>query len=175
METVVIPGWIGWFAAGVIVAAFVLLFIRQRRKKAADTRSHHIVLIDGFPVVHVPVAVSRETAEVIGETLREVYRDAWAALDAIYDAEEESGPMPIATIGMSVSPVEDGHPHVMWIAPRDKIFLRLEEKYGYWFARELHNIFRYLMHGIEHIYRTTGPEDQLRAHEATEWIEGTYG
>ena len=151
-----------------ILGGLAYLIYRQRKKKAADTRSHHTVLIDGFPIVHIPISLSREKAEQIANKLRYTYVKAWAQMTKIYKADP--GAMPIATIGSSLFEVDSKHPHVMWIMPRDKVFLRVQPSMYHWFAGELHNMFRYLMHGTQWIYKTKDDDDAAGAKAVEAWI-----
>ena len=152
----------------VVIAIFVVLFIKQRKRKSSDVRSHHTVLIDGFPIVHIPISLSRERAEQIANKLRYVYVKAWAQMIKIY--KEDPGPMPIATIGSSLFDVDPAHPHVMWIMPGDKVFLRVQPSMYYWFVRELHNIFRYKMRGSQWIYETKDDDDMTDRDAVGVWI-----
>ena len=156
-----------------LLGAFAYLVYRQRKKKASDTRSHHTVLLDGFPIVHIPISLSREKAEEIATKLQYSYIKTWATIAKAYKLTPD--PMPIATIGTSLFEVDPEHPHVKWILPGDKVFLRVQPQMYYWFARELHNIFRYQLHGQKWIYETKDEKDQASKVSVEKWIESRWG
>ena len=164
--------WLGWLAAAVIILGTAYLFYRQRKKKESDTRSHHIVLLDGFPIVHIPISLSRERAEKIAANLQNVYTRLWASIAKSYCLTP--APMPIATIGSSLFEVDPEHPHVLWIAPRDKVFLRVQPTMYYWFARELHNIFRYRTFGMQWIYVARDEADDNNIIDIEQWIKENF-
>jgi len=150
------------------LGGWAYLIYRQRKKRAAHLRSHHIVPIDGFPTVHIPISIRREQAERFANKLRYTYIKAWAQMIKIY--KENPGPLPIATIGSSLSEIDPEHPHVLWIMPGDKILLRIQSSMYHWFAGELHSIFRYKMHGPEWIYETRDKDDAAGAKMVEVWI-----
>jgi hypothetical protein len=163
------PIWIGYIVAGLAILGFIVAFVVQRRKKATDTRSHHTVLLDGFPIVHIPISLSREEAERISKKLRYTYVKTWAQMIKIYG--EDVGEMPIATIGSSLFEIDPEHRHIKWPMPRDKVFLRVQPSMYYWFAGELHNMFRYLLHGTQWVYNTKDSTDKKFANKAYRWID----
>jgi hypothetical protein len=168
---IVLPGWLGWVAIAAIAIVFGWLFYRQRRAKATDTRSHHICQRDGYPDVHVPQPIDRDGAEKIAHLLRNVIDNAWKEFTSIY---YYAPLLPLVTIGMSRSEVHPDHPHVLWIMPRDKLFLRLQVGMAYYLAGELHNVFRYLLHGPNGIYSPRSDQDEVRMMRVQDWIEATY-
>ena len=155
-----------------LIGVFVYLLYRQRKKQANDTRSHHIVLLDGFPVVHIPISLPRDDAEAIAGNLQAAYNAAWKEMGVIYGVEPR--PAPIAVIGTSLFAVDPEHPHVLWPAPRDKMFLKVQVGMYYWFVRELHNIFRYQLYGMQHIYRSINETDAALIKDVELWIDRTY-
>ena len=167
-----LPGWLGWLALGVLVAAFAWAFIAQRRRKANQVGSHHIVLLKGFPIVHVPVFIDREGAEEITGMLQDAYVTAWPTFIDIY--KRDPGPMPIDTIGMAMTSVASGHPHVVWFMPTGKMRLRVQDSMYHYFVGELHNMFRYRLHGTSWIYKTKSKADKKFAAKAERWIESHY-
>ncbi len=44
----------------------------------------------------------------------------------------------------------------------------------YWFVREVHNVFRYRVHGIKWIYRTKDADDIAAATVVEKWISHNY-
>jgi hypothetical protein len=165
---------IGLIITAVLVAAFVVVFVQQRRRKANQVPKHYVVLVDGFPVTHVPreAVATMEEARGYAVGLKEAYRASWAAFKGIYG--ESTGEAPIDTIGMSVNPVHKSHPEVVWFAPTGKMRLRFQPTMRYHFAGELHNMFRYNLYGIEYIYKTRNEADNARAIEAQLWIENNF-
>ena len=165
---------IGWIALAVIVVAFTLALVKQRMKKANKAPSHYVVLVDGFPTTHVPreAVPTMQEARAVVVMLKEAYRASWAVLEGIYDKPMREAP--IDTIGMSLGPVHKDHPEVVWFAPTSKMRLRFQPSMYYHFAGELHNMFRFNLHGIEYIYKMKNTADRMRAMEARAWIRENY-
>ena len=166
-----IPGLI---LTAVLLAAFVVVFVLQRRSKANSIPAHYVVLVDGFPVTHVPreavVSMKEARGYVVG--LKEAYRVSWAVFSGIYN--ESTREAPIDTIGMSVDPVHAEHPEVVWFAPTSRMRLRFQDSMRYHFVGELHNMFRFNMYGIEYIYKMKNKADGKRAARVQTWIEENY-
>ena len=168
---------IGWIALALILTAFTLAFVKQRMNKAEEklNPSHYVTLVDRFPVTHVPreaVASMEEAREaVVG--LKEAYRATWHVMSEEYGVVDPRE-APIDTIGMSLGPVHEDHPEVVWFAPSSKMRLRFQPTMRYHFAGELHNMFRFNLHGIKHIYKTKNAADKARALKVQAWIKGEY-
>jgi hypothetical protein len=153
----------------IVIGITVVLFVEARRRKARDTRSHHTVLLGGFPIVHVPMSLPRDDAEAIAGNLQTAYNAVWSEMSTIYGVK--SKPAGIATIGTSLFDVDPDHPHVLWLAPGDKIYLRIQPTMYYWFMWELHNLFRYQLHGMKWIYKTKDDVDEAHRASVGSWIE----
>ena len=166
---------IGWLLTALVIAGFIAAFVAQRRRKANQVPLHHVILVDGFPVTHVPLQAVSGVLEAQGvvEQLKVAYRASWAALTGIYGATVRE--MPIDVIGMSTDPVSKKHPEVVWFVPTGKMRLRFQKAMYYYFVGELHNMFRFNMYGIEWIYKAKDSKDRKRSIEAQEWIEKNYG
>lgn len=170
-----IPAWIGWLVVILVIAAFIVVFVAQRRRKARQVPSHHIILLDAFPVTHVPVGAVLDRAEARGvvESIKEAYRATWAALKGIYGVTVREAP--IDTIGMSLGIVSKNHHNVVWFVPSSKMRLRFQDSMQYHFAGELHNMFRYNLYGIEWIYKSKNKVDIAHITKALAWIDKQYG
>lgn len=162
---------VGWISLGIIALAFILYFIKRQLSKP-DDRSHHVILLNLFPVVHIPRELSREEAEKIANALRDVYVITWAKLSSVYNVS--TYPMPVSVIGSTMSEVSSEHPHILWLAPRDKVYLRIQDSMYYWFALELHNMFRYTLYGMGGIYPSEGGQGIHEAEKAVKWIKEKY-
>lgn len=166
---------LGLIVTAVLLAAFVVVFVLQRRRKARDTSAHYaIATVDGFPITHVPkeaVASVEEAREVVVK-LKEVYVTSWAAFSGIYGKVTRAAP--IDTIGMSLGPVHPKHENVVWFAPSSKMRLRFQDSMYYHFAGELHNMFRFNLYGIKYIDKMKGKADRKRAIRVQVWIEDNY-
>ena len=157
--------------AGILLIGAVLFYL-QRRKKANQLPSHHIIQQDGFPDVHVPVALSRTEADEIARELRRVYKEAWLVITAIY-VYRGGEQMPISVIGLSMDEIEPDHKHIRWIG--DRIHMRYQEDMYFHFAGELHNMVRFYVWGKEGIGETQGATDAERAGRAQHWIDTLKG
>lgn len=157
-----------WLITAVTIALMFYLLYRMHRRKAAEQRSHHVITPVQFPPVHVPLAVGLEDARNIAETLSATYREAWAAFDAIYQASGQQ--FPVSTVGCTMGECHSEHPHVYWSRGSSKIVLRIQSTMYYWFARELHNVYRYTLRGVDGIYNTFSSDDRANALAAEQWI-----
>ena len=170
--------WLGWIALALILTAFTLAFVKQRMNKTEEklNPSHYVVnTVDDFPTTHVPreAVASFADAEAAVVALDKVYDYAWAMFGEFYSAPFERS-APIDTIGMSLGPVHPDHKDVVWFAPSSKMRLRFQPTMRFHFAGELHNMFRFNLHGIKHIYKTKDAADKARALKVQAWIKGEY-
>jgi len=154
--------------AGILLLGAVLFYL-QRRKKANQLPSHHIIQQDGFPDVHIPVALTRLDAENFALSLLTAFTGSWAAFKEIYGVD--IGSLPIAIVGCVMDEIEASHPGVKWNAPTDKILLRVQPLAPYWFVRECHNVFRYMLYGMDGIYVTLNIDDLNKAQQVEDWID----
>lgn len=197
------PAWMGWIALGVVFTVITFVWYRFRKKKANKVRSHWWIPVDGFANVSVPVErylnadiyvkneeelvpipVSKEEAEDIAYELFDVQLSVWVACIAAYKeyskGEEYFSPRKhtwiVSKVGLSKREMPKGHPYVAWGAPHGiiKLLLLDKEKMYYWFARECHNVFRYVLYGMAHIYKTIDDEDFAITQEIEKWISETY-
>ncbi len=166
---------IGFILAAALITALVVVFVLQRRRKANQVPKHYVVLVDGFPITHVPreAAATMEEARGYVVGLKEAYRASWAVFNGIY--KQSTREAPIDNIGMSMGPVHEDHPEVVWFAPTSRMRLRFQPSMRYHFAGELHNMFRYNLYGITYIYKMKNKADKARAAKAQAWVESTYG
>ena len=167
---------IPWLVLALIAAVFAVVFVKQRAKKANKTSNHYIVLVDGFPITHVPTdgVSSRKEARASVVKLKEVYKTAWHIMSEDYGVVDPRE-APIESIGMSTAPVHPEHNEVVWFAPTSKMRLRFQPSMYYHFAGELHNMFRFNMHGVKWIHIPKDEDDAARAAEVQRWIEENYG
>jgi hypothetical protein len=164
---------IGFVIAGVAILTFGWLLYRMEQKKRNDTPSHHVIILEEFPVLNVPVAIPLKKAQTIAENLRHTYTGLWAAFNAIYGSTKDS--MPISVIGCTMDDVDPDHKHIRWMAPTDRFQMKIEPDMYYWFARECHNVYRYLVNGINGIYYIKNDDDASHARDAGRWIEDNIG
>ena len=165
----------GLIVTAILLAAFVWAFVAQRGRKASDTRSHYAVAsVYGFPITHVPreAVSSPEEAREVVVGFKRVYRKVWSEFSLIYGVETRAAP--IDTIGMSLDPVHPDHEDVVWFAPTSKMRLRFQDSMHYHFAGELHNMFRYNLYGIKHIYKTKDDADLAIATSVKSWIKKRF-
>ena len=183
MSLPAIYDWIGFLAAAVIILGTIYFFY-HRLTAPDEPGSHHICQLDGFPDIHVPRGgedsgspiITRTGAEELAEMLRAVIRKTWARCNATYVAFVPRTRFPVVLIGMTFNEVDPEHRHVMWPMPRDKAFLRLQVGMAYHLAGEIHNMYRYCLHGPQWVAdgRTKDADDLARAIAVQAWITETY-
>ena len=142
-----------WLIIVGIMLIFGVLFYLQRRKKAADKLKPHpwTVWRNLFCPVHVPADVSVEQGQRYAADLAAAYSRLWENLGNIY--EKKNPPPPCVTeIMLTHDEVAPGHPRVVWNAPHGPIILRIRPDMVFWYAHEMHNVFRYQLYGMGRIY-----------------------
>jgi len=121
----------------------------------------------------VPHPVSKETADRAAYRLFEAYERTWRECTKIYGWGRAC--WPIETVAVVDGIVHKNHPHVMWNAPLPRLWVRFQVGMVEWFAHEVHNVFRYHLHGMRHIYKTKDARDKMNAQEIQEWISREFG
>ena len=177
-------GWscVPWL---VLVAALALvgLFFWYRSRSRGGSEGAFTYLFDGMGSVHITRThtdtqgvehpVAKETADRAAHRFFEVYERTWRECTKVYGWGRQH--WPIETVAVVDGIVHKAHPHVMWNAPLPRVWVRLQVGMLRWFALEVHNIFRYHLHGMNHIYKTIDSRDKMRAQEMVAWIERRYG
>ena len=169
------PAYIGWLAVAVIAVAFTAAFVAQRRRKAAD----HLkpkppeCRLPLFPMVHGTFDFTKGDLYILAKGLRRIYFEAWRKFGRIYGIDDPH-PLAVSRIYVKKEAVLPDHPHVVWNAPRGSLGLRVQPDMEYWFASELHNVFRCSQAGVAHISKPKNPADAARAVKVQAWIEEEY-
>ena len=184
MSLPAIYDWIGFLAAAVIILGTIYFFY-HRLTAPDEPGSHHICQRDGYPDIHVPRGgedsgkpiITRDGAEEVAAMLRNVITDIWAKCNATYAGNVSYRKrFPVVFIGMGFNPISAAHPHVEWPMPRDKMRLRLQVGMHFHLAGEIHNMYRYCLHGPQWVAdgRTKDADDLARAMAVQAWIKDTY-
>ncbi len=155
----------GWLVLVAIIAACIFAYTRVKRRQVRPP-TVYAVRLDGFAAVHLPIRIPHNDGVALANRLRDIYVSLWAELSLIYDTT----PLPlfITDIALVDGEVEPGHPHVVWHAPALKMRARVQETLPFWFAGELHNVFRYQKFGMGRIYLSDykPTEDERRRYYA---------
>jgi len=176
--TYVLPeslNWLGWAAMGAIIAGFALLWRWYRRRKAATRLEPDppVCRLPGFPSVHATVDVLQGEVDTWAGRMRSIYTLAWTIFISVYSTKD-ARPMPIEKVYLTLEPVDDDHRPILWRAPHPLVTVQIQKALPYWWAAELHNIFRYANFGMDHIYNERNPDDLMRMNLAAEWIDRSY-
>ena len=163
---------IGWILSGVFAAAFLFLLFKQIRDKKNRTPSMWWQAIDGFCSLWLPASISKEDGEKIGLKLENVRNVVWKQCRRNYKAESR---WTIAQVNVANAEPHKDHTEVMLIPAAHKIYLRLQERMYYWFARECHNAYRWQLHGFNHIYEPVDDDDKAALILTQGWIENKWG
>ena len=177
-------GWLGalWIVAGCVVALGLVLWYRSRTERPNRQKAFSYLFEGCGSVTITPTTtdtqgvehiVSVKTAERRAYQLFDAYNRTWRECTRVYGWGRQH--WPIESVAVVDGVVHQAHPHVMWNAPIPRLWLRLQDGMIRWFSLEVHNVFRYHLHGMKHIYRTVNDSDLMRAHEVVEWIENEYG
>jgi len=163
---------VGWILSGVIAIAFFVLLFKQQRDKRNNTPHLWDQDIDGFGSLWLPTTVSEEDGEKIAAKLANVRDVIWKQCKRNYGVDVRW-----TVVQTSVAPAEPhkDHKHVMFIPGAHKIYLRLQERMYYWFARECHNAYRWQLHGFNHIYEPVDDDDKAALILTQGWIENKWG
>lgn len=168
--------WFGWAALGALVGGFALLWRWHRRRKARTRLEPDppVCALPAFPSVHGRVETPQETVDKWAGRLRSIYMVAWPSFAKIYLVQEALRPIPIEKVFLHVGPVDDDRRPILWRAPHGRVDAQMQEALPYWWACELHNIFRFAYFGMEAIYDERDPDDLMRMNMAVEWINRCY-
>ncbi len=175
-----LPAYLGWLAVAAACAGFAYLL--YCRLTSDDEGSHHICQLDGYPDIHVPKGeaegladfINRDAADEVASMLWGVIRTVWQGCNGAYAVRVSWLRFPIVHIGMGFNPISKDHPHVEWPMPRDKMRLRLQVGMSFHLAGEIHNAYRYCLHGPQHVTKPKNDDDARRAIKVQSWIEDTY-
>jgi hypothetical protein len=189
-----LPGWIGWIALAVIIIGSAYMWYRFRKDKNRKSEfTHWTVRIQGFGEIYVPKlrlwdkqdmpehpeqwpkSITQDGANVMACKLVDVWTELWLEMIKIYKHSPKGGwPVAYLKIENMVEEMPKAHKHVYWNAPHGSMGLLLADDMVYWFARECHNVFRCMMHGINHIYDTMDRDDLDKATQVEKWIADNY-
>ena len=165
-----IPAWLGWLVVVALIAAGIYAY-RIIKRRQAQPPNVYAVRLPRFAAVHLPVSVPRDQGESFARQLCAVYGALWPALSRIYDVTPR--PLFIDDIALVDREVEPDHPHVVWPMPRPQMTARIQPALPFWFAAELHNIFRFQVWGVGRVklkdFEST-EDERRRYYEATKFI-----
>lgn len=172
--------WLG-LAFGLLILGFICYGWSKRNQKKGKGPWQFI--FQGFGIVSVAREIPRfdgrpakqvteATARVVANQLVTTYRETWAECRRIYKHGKLNWPVErVAVVGGMVEP---DHPEVVWPAPVPMIKIRLQDDMNFWFAGEIHNVFRYTLYGINHIYKPVNQNDEASMKLVKEWIRLRY-
>jgi len=167
-----LPSWIGWVGFVLAIGFFGWLLRKMKKDQENPAPSkYQRIPIYGFATVFIPIGFPEDSAENIAGLLATIKDMVWDKCQEIYKITPEH-PWPVHEILLTKVPekMPAAHPHVYWNIQVGKIHLLFDKQTSHWFAREVHNVFRYLNFGIAHIYEPVDGVDQDNAQAVNEWI-----
>ena len=189
-----LSGTVGWIAVAIIFIVFGYLFWRQRKNKAEHVSTHWPPIpVEGFGHVSVPKhyapegddldlrPLTIETAELIAHKLKDVQKKVWmmcignytipvSVMDRMGEHNALGWCVDKTGITMFPSAMPEDHPFVVWHGPHGPIHLLFQDEMYYWYAHEVHNVFRYVIRGWTQIYDTIDAQDLEDARQIQRWI-----
>jgi len=190
-----LAGWIGWVATGVIFVVVAYVWYRFRKRKNSHvSKIWPSITILGFGGVSIPKfypmlpgqpteepePLSYEVAQLEARILYDVKNAVWEKCIEQYGVtyntneafQQNAQGWCVDDIGVTSNPdaMPEGHPFVAWGMPHGGIKLLFQFDMYFWFAHEVHNVFRYVLHGPLHIYDTVDAGDLMDARVVQEWI-----
>jgi hypothetical protein len=159
-----------WLAFLTVILGFVYLLNKMHNRK--DKKASQMVMVEGFPLTHMPVEMSREEAESIVHKLKASYLAVWAKCAEVYGAVKWT--LPISMVVGRYEDINENHPLVEWYAPHGPLYLKIHGQMFYYFAAEVHNCYRCALRGVNHIYETVDDEDQKLAESVDFWISDSF-
>lgn len=169
--------WLGWACLGAIVAGTVYMWVQHRRRKALTRLEPNppVTRLPNFPSVHATVETPQTTVDEWAGRLRSIYLVAWSAFNEVYVLEEPPRPIPVDKIYLVIGPVDDDHRPIVFFPGAGLVKIQMQPSLPYWWAMELHSIFRFAHFGQTHIYQERNPDDLMRMNMAVEWVHRCYG
>lgn len=185
------PLWLGLLICAVLIIGWLFLLYRQRKAKKDHVSKHHpSIPILGFGGVNVPkeepdgTPISFLDAQVIATMLHDAQVLVWETCIKEYGVTRSTNEAfqqgakgwCVDEVGITNDPMamSPKHPMVEWAAPHGGIKLLHQKAMYYWYAHEVHNVFRYVLHGMDHIYDTVDAEDKRIADYVQAKIEGAF-
>ena len=169
------PGWIGWLGAALVVVAFTLAFIKQRKKKAADKLlpRPYRVPVDGFADVLISRhGIKKNEAQMIAHGLHQTRNEVWAKCKQVYGVTPKTTWIDKVMVTRNPDLMPKDHKHGYFdFGGRFILALYWDGVYEF-FAHEIHNVFRAVQFGPGHIREPMDDADRLLAQEMYDWIEG---
>lgn len=187
-----LSGTTGWVLTALIFVGFGYMWYRMRRAKATKVSKHWPPIgVDGFGYVNVPkktfegAEISIDEARLVANHLYEVQLAVWQLCIDEYGVTHETNEAfqqnargwCVDEVGITNDPevMDEHHPYIEWNAPHGGIELLLQQHMYYWFAHEVHNVFRYVLHGMKHIYQPVDDEDGETFNFVWSEISSRYG
>jgi len=182
------PLWLGLLICVVLILGWLFLLYRQRKDKAEHVSKHWpSIPILGFGGVNVPkeqldgtpipFGAAQTIAHLLAATQTTVWETCIDVYGVTYDTNEgfQNGAMGwcVDEVGITndLKAMAHDHPFVEWTMPHGGIKLLFQDNMEYWYAHEVHNVFRYVLHGPEFIYRFVDDDDREKAKEVTIQID----
>jgi len=145
-----------WVVLAVAAVAALLYWFHNHKK--GEPVSYYVTTPSLW--VSIPAGVPREQGEKIATTLDDTRRAAWARFEHIYQETPRS--TYVSTVNVVHGTVHKDHPYVMWYAGGDRIRISLRNDMMRWWLLELHNVYRYGLHGYDGIYLSENATDKER-------------
>ena len=149
--------WLG-LAVGIIIVGGVVYLMWYNKRRKDQIVGGGSVLVLGFTTVGYNLRdISAPEADRYANRLHAIAKDAWAAMSQVYGEWPEMAIKHITLDGKFVHVTSTTKREVIeLVMPGNTIIMRPQGGHGhsgeFWFALELHNLFRGTAFGIDKIY-----------------------
>lgn len=143
----------------------------MRKSKENDEQVSYL-LYRGNVTVHIPTSVELEAGNEIANDISDSMTDCWLKMEEIYGSRVGSR---IGEVVVTDEPIKEDHPYVVWHIASRRIWLLNQDDMIKWFMLELHNVFRYRLHGTYGaIYNPVSDEDRMNALTVQDYINDNW-
>jgi hypothetical protein len=162
--------WLGWLWLAFMLAAVAATWVWHTRRKARTSEESNLerFSIDGFADCHYPTGVA---GVVMLLRLAMIRDEVMAHCEDTYYSQQD---WIVPKVALIFGEPSEKHPNVEWSRAGDRIVLRIQDGMYWHFAGEVHNVFRYGMHGVGSSDHTYGDADRKAAFAVRTWVKAMY-
>jgi len=161
--------WVGWLATGIIFASWFIYWRKFRKGKRVESNLRGPIPIEGFADCHFPKDLEEWESTLL--RLVDIRNDVFRHCELKYG---NTARWIVPKVALIYGEPSKKHPNVKWSRSGDRITLKIQPKMFWHFAGEVHNVFRFGLHGPGADRMTYGHDDTAAAVAVQTWIAERY-